>query len=96
MMYDTSAAAMQRYHDRFDSKLYNTMGKYIASNLNADRDDERVVSLVVAAQNGALDLCHHPRPHRRAAYGGGAVRTQLPERAYHRCHLALSAGVQLG
>jgi hypothetical protein len=60
MTQDPVAAAMQRYHDRFDSKLYNTMGEYVASNLNAERDDERVVSLVVAAQNGALDLCHHP------------------------------------
>jgi hypothetical protein len=60
MTHDTSAAAMQRYHDRFDSKLYSMMGEFIASNLNADRDDERVVALVVAAQNGGLELCQHP------------------------------------
>jgi hypothetical protein len=60
MTHDPSAAAMQRYHDRFDSKLYSTMGEYIASNLNAERDDEGVVSLVVAAQNGGLELCQHP------------------------------------
>jgi hypothetical protein len=60
MTHDPSAAAMQRYHERFDSQLYNTMGEYIASNLNADRDDGRVVALVVAAQNGGLELCQHP------------------------------------
>lgn len=60
MTHDPNATAMQRYHECFDSKLYNTMGEYIASNLNAERDDERVVSLVVAAQNGALELCGHP------------------------------------
>jgi hypothetical protein len=60
MTHDLSVAAMQRYHERFDSSLYKTMGEFIASNLNADRDDERVVSLVVAAQNGGLELCGHP------------------------------------
>lgn len=60
MTHDLSAAAMQRYHERFDSKLYNTMAELLASNLNADRDDERVVSIVVAAQNGGLELCEHP------------------------------------
>lgn len=60
MTHDPNAAAMQRYHERFDSTLYNTMGEYIASNLNTDRDDERVVSIVVAAQNGGLELCEHP------------------------------------
>lgn len=60
MTHDPNAAAMQRYHERFDSTLYNTMGEYIASNLNTERDDESVVSLLVAAQNGALELCGHP------------------------------------
>lgn len=60
MTHDPSAAAMQRYHNHFDSKLYNTMSEYVASNLNADRDDERVVTLLVAAQNGALELVGHP------------------------------------
>lgn len=60
MTHNLGAAAMQWYHARFDSTLYNTMGEYIASNLNADRDDERVVTLLVAAQNGGLELCGHP------------------------------------
>ncbi len=57
MMHDSSATAMQRYHDRFDSKLYNTMGEYVASNLNADRDDERVAALMVSVQYAAFELC---------------------------------------
>ena len=60
MNQDPKAAAMQRYHDLFDSVQYNTIGEFLASNLNADRDDEQVVSLVVAAQNAALELCDHP------------------------------------
>jgi hypothetical protein len=60
MTHDPAEAAMKRYHERFDSKLYNTMGEFIASNLNAERDEECVVALVVAAQNGGLELCGHP------------------------------------
>ena len=60
MTHDPNAAAMQRYHDRFDSRLYSTMCEFIASNLNAESDDENVVSLLAAAQNGALELCGHP------------------------------------
>jgi len=60
MTHDPNATAMQRYHDRFDNAQYNTIGEFVASNLNADRDDEQVVSLVVAAQNAALELCDHP------------------------------------
>lgn len=60
MTHNPSAAAMQRYHERFDSRLYNTMGELLASNLNAERNDESVVSLLVAAQNGGLELCSHP------------------------------------
>lgn len=59
MTHDPNGAAMQRYHERFDSRLYNTVGEFIASNLNADRDDERVIALLVAAQNGGLELCGH-------------------------------------
>lgn len=60
MTQDLNATAMQRYHDRFNNVKYNIIGEFAASNLNADRDDERVVALVVAAQNAALELCDHP------------------------------------
>jgi hypothetical protein len=60
MTQDPKAAAMQQYHDRFDAAQYNAIGEFLASNLNAERDDERVVSLLVAAQNGGLELCGHP------------------------------------
>jgi hypothetical protein len=60
MTHDPKAAAMQQYHDRFDAAQYNAIGEFLASNLNAERDDERVVSLLVAAQNGGLELCGHP------------------------------------
>jgi hypothetical protein len=43
MTHDLSAAAMQRYHARFDNARYRTIGEYAASNLNAERDDEAVV-----------------------------------------------------
>lgn len=60
MTHDLSAAAMQRFHARFDNARYRTIGEYISSNLSAERDDEAVVSLLVAAQNAALDLLGHP------------------------------------
>jgi hypothetical protein len=60
MTIDPNATAMHRYHERFDSDLYDTIGEFIASNLNADRDDERVIALLVAAQNGGLELSGHP------------------------------------
>jgi len=57
MMQDLNAAALQRYHDHFDSAQYNTIGEFLASNLNADRDDQRVVDALIAAQNAAFELC---------------------------------------
>lgn len=57
MTQDLNAAAMQRYHDLFDSVQYNTIGEFLASNLNADRDDQRVVDGMIAVQNAAFELC---------------------------------------
>ncbi|MBW4438993.1 MAG: hypothetical protein KME04_17780 [Pleurocapsa minor GSE-CHR-MK-17-07R] len=61
MTLDPNAAASQRYHDRFDVSLYNPIGEFVASNLNANRDDARVVDLMVAVQNAALELCGDER-----------------------------------
>ena len=60
MASDLKATAMQRYQDRFDAAQYNAIGEFLASNLNADRDDSRVVYILVALQNAAFGLCQHP------------------------------------
>jgi hypothetical protein len=60
MTHDPNVAAMQRYHDRFDSRLYSTMCEFIASNLSAKSHEQDVISLLAAAQNGALELCDDP------------------------------------
>jgi hypothetical protein len=60
MMQDPNAPAMHRYHGRFDNIRYTAITEFVASNLNADRDDERVVDLLIAVQNAALELCGHP------------------------------------
>ncbi|MCK6580926.1 MAG: hypothetical protein L6Q98_22775 [Anaerolineae bacterium] len=59
MTQDPNATAMQRYHDRFDNIRYTAIAEFVASNLNADRDEERVVDLLVAVQNAAFELCGH-------------------------------------
>lgn len=59
MTQDPNARTMQRYHDRFDNTRYAAIAEFIASNLNIDRGDERVVDLLVAVQNAALELCGH-------------------------------------
>lgn len=59
MTHDPNAVAMQRYHDRFDNTHYTAIAEFVASNLNADRDDVRVVDLLVAVQNAAFELCDH-------------------------------------
>jgi hypothetical protein len=51
--------ALARYHSAFDNALYSEMATFIASSLNADRDDDRVMNLLVAAQNAAFELCRH-------------------------------------
>jgi hypothetical protein len=74
MMHDPSVAAMQRYHERFESALYNSIGEFVASNLNAERDDPRVVDLLVAVQDAAFELCgdirHYGAWHRLAVMCG--------------------------
>jgi hypothetical protein len=60
MTHDPTITAMQRYQNHFDNIQYNAIGEFVASNLNADRDDERVVDLLVAVQNAAFELCDHP------------------------------------
>lgn len=60
MTQDLNTTAMQRYHDRFDNDQYNAIGEFLASNLNADRDDQRVVDGMIAIQNAAFELCGHP------------------------------------
>jgi len=57
MNQDPKATAMQRYHDLFDSTQYNAIGEFLASNLNIDRDDQRVVDGMIAVQNAAFELC---------------------------------------
>lgn len=59
MTQDPNAAAMQRYHDRFDNARYTAIAEFVASNLNANRDEERVIDLLVAVQNAAFELCGH-------------------------------------
>jgi hypothetical protein len=51
---------MQRYHDRFDNAHYTAIAEFVASNLNADRDDSRVVDILIGLQNAAFGLCDHP------------------------------------
>lgn len=55
-----SDAAMQRYHEIFDSQSYNTIGDLMASNLRCDRDSDRAVDGMVALQDACLELCEHP------------------------------------
>jgi hypothetical protein len=61
MTHDPNAAAMQRYHDRFDARLYNPIGELLTSNLNAERDDPRVADLMVSIQYAAFELCGDER-----------------------------------
>jgi hypothetical protein len=56
---DLNAAALRRYRDRFDNAGYNRIAEFISSNLNADRDDERVLALLAALQHAAFGLCGH-------------------------------------
>jgi hypothetical protein len=61
MTQDPNASAMRRYHDRFDNARYTAIAEFVASNLNADRDDELVVDLLIGIQNAAVELCGHSR-----------------------------------
>lgn len=60
MTHDPKVAAMQRYRDHFDAAQYNAIGEFLSSNLNADRDDSRVVDILIGLQNVAFGLCDHP------------------------------------
>ncbi len=56
MTHDPQAAALQQYHARFDVAQYSAIGEFLASNLNANRDDARVVDLLIALQNTAFQI----------------------------------------
>ena len=60
MTHDPQAAALQHYHARFDAAQDNTIGKFLASNLNANRDDACVVDLLIALQSAAFGLRGQP------------------------------------
>ncbi|MDX2141372.1 MAG: hypothetical protein SF123_25020 [Chloroflexota bacterium] len=53
-------SALVRYHAAFDNALYTAIGEFIASNLNAERDDPRVTYLMTVLQDACLELCGHP------------------------------------
>lgn len=59
-MNDNTTLAMQRYHQHFDGQAYNTVAERLASNLNVDRDDSRVVDAMILLQDTAFGLCDHP------------------------------------
>jgi hypothetical protein len=59
-MNDNTTLPMQRYHQHFDGQIYNTVAELLASNLNADRDDGRVVDAMILLQDAAFGLCEHP------------------------------------
>jgi hypothetical protein len=60
MTQDPNAAAMQRYHERFEPTHYNMIAEFLASKLNTDRDDSRVTDGMIALQDACLELCGHP------------------------------------
>jgi hypothetical protein len=53
-------SALDRYHAAFDNALYTAIAEFITSNLNAERDDPRVIELMTALQDACLELCGHP------------------------------------
>lgn len=59
-MNDNTSLPIQRYHQHFDGQAYNTVAELLASNLNADRDDSRVVDAMILLQDAAFGLCEHP------------------------------------
>ena len=74
MTTDLQDAALERYHDRFDPAQYNAVGEQLASNLYAERDDDRVIAGMNALQDACLELCEHPNfeaaCHRLAVFCG--------------------------
>ncbi len=59
-MNDNTTLPMQRYHQHFDGQAYNTVAELLASNLNVDRDDSRVVDAMILLQDAAFGSCEHP------------------------------------
>jgi hypothetical protein len=53
-------SALVRYHAAFDNVLYSAIAEFIASNLNAERDDPRVTEMMTLLQDACLELCEHP------------------------------------
>lgn len=53
-------SALARYHAAFDNALYTATTEFIASDLNAERDDPRVTELMTVLQDVCLELCGHP------------------------------------
>src|SRR5690606_34339392 len=43
MTNELRTAALRRYHDAFDASQYNTIAQQLASNLNAEREEKRVI-----------------------------------------------------
>lgn len=66
-------SALVRYHAAFDNALYTAIGEFIASNLNAERNDARVVAMLTALQDASLELCGHPDQ------GGASQRFSVEE-----------------
>jgi len=67
-------AALQRYHENFDSQSYNAITEFLASNLYTERDDPRVIDGMVALQDACFEVCGHPDHgdacHRLAVFCG--------------------------
>ena len=56
----SQTAALDRYHQHFDSEQYNSLAELFASTLYADRDDPRVVSTLNLLIDTCLELCKSP------------------------------------
>jgi hypothetical protein len=74
MINDLRTAALRRYHETFYAKQYNAITEQLASNLYAERDDQRVTDGMIALQDACLELCGHPDHdgacHRLAVFCG--------------------------
>ena len=67
-------AALQRYHENFDSQSYNAITEFLAANLYTEREDPRVIDGMVALQDACFEVCGHPdyvgACHRLAVFCG--------------------------
>jgi len=50
-------AALQRYHENFDSQSYNAITEFLVANLYTERDDPRVIDGMVAFQDACFEVC---------------------------------------